>query len=49
MVFFDGLMDSFIFVKELIILTPRGVDFKTIPVTESCVSQSLSPKKLNVV
>jgi len=29
------------FVKELIILTPRGVDFTAIPVTESCISQSL--------
>jgi len=27
--------------KELIILTLCGVDFRTIPVTESCVSQSL--------
>jgi len=29
------------FVKELIILTPTGVDFTAIPVIESCVSQSL--------
>jgi len=34
------LIDSF-FVKELIILTPSGVDFTTVPVTESCVLQSL--------
>jgi len=30
-----------LFVKELIILTLRGVDFTKIHVTESCVSQSL--------
>jgi len=32
--------DNFLF-KELIILTPSGVDFTTIPTTESCASQSL--------
>jgi len=35
------LIDWQLFVKEVIILTPSGVDFTTIPVTESCVSQSL--------
>jgi len=35
-----SFFDSF-FVQGLIILTPSGVDFTTIPVTESCVSQSL--------
>jgi len=35
------LIDCQIFVQELIILTPRGVDFATIPVTESLASQSL--------
>jgi len=34
------LIDWHLFVEELIILTPRGVDFTTIPVTESCASQS---------
>jgi len=35
----EWLIESF-FLKELIILTPRGVDFTTIPVTESCISHS---------
>jgi len=38
--FFDWLIDSFL-QMELIILTPWDVDFTTIPVTESCASQSL--------
>jgi len=37
----DWLIDWQLFVKELIILTPSGVDFTTIPVTECCVSQAL--------
>jgi len=37
----DWLIDCQLFVKDLIILTPSGVDFTTIPVTESCVLQSL--------
>jgi len=35
------ILIAFFFVKELIILTPSGVDFTTIPVIESCVLQSL--------
>jgi len=37
----DWMVGNF-FIKELIILTPSGVEFTTMPVTERCVSQSLA-------
>jgi len=40
--FHNWLIDWQLFVKVLIILTPSGVDFTTVPVTESCVLQSLN-------